>query len=171
MCLDSKFPQTWLASTFYGGLKHVWKSAWVLLRVVFEGPLKKFHFKPGFQIVVSVVSVVRKKFIGQIQLYGNLPYKCSIQKKRQIQLVRRDRMNAIGPMNFFRTTDTTATTDKTIWKPGFTNKKVNHSIAVLISNWKLLFGPINYIHDVYYRRCFKFRTLWLNLVLWTNFWN
>ena len=35
-----------------------------------------------FHIVVSVVSVVRKKFIGQIQLYGNLPYKCSIQKKR-----------------------------------------------------------------------------------------
>ena len=30
-------------------------------------------FKPGFYIVVSVVSVVRKKFIGQIQLYGNLP--------------------------------------------------------------------------------------------------
>ena len=32
--------------------------------------------KPGFHIVVSVVSVVsivRKKFIGQIQLYGNLP--------------------------------------------------------------------------------------------------
>ena len=41
--------------------------------------------KPGFHIVVSVVSVVRKKFIGQIQLYGNLPYKCSMQKKRQIQ--------------------------------------------------------------------------------------
>ena len=46
--------------------------------------------KPGFHIVVSVVSVVRKKFIGQIQLYGNLPYKCSIQKKWQIQLVVRD---------------------------------------------------------------------------------
>ena len=49
--------------------------------------------KPGFHIVVSVVSVVsivRKKFIGQILLYGNLPYKCSIQKKRQIQLVVRD---------------------------------------------------------------------------------
>ena len=55
-----------------------------------------------------------KKFIGQIQLYGNLPYNCSIQQKRQIQLVVRDRMNSIGPMNFFRTTDTT------IWKPGFT---------------------------------------------------
>ena len=65
--------------------------------------------KPGFHIVVFVV---RKKFIGRIQLYGNLPYKCSIQKKRQIQLVVRDRMNSICPMNFFRTTDTT------IWKPG-----------------------------------------------------
>ena len=28
-------------------------------------------------------------------------------------------MNSIGPMNFFRTTDTTDTTDTTIWKPGF----------------------------------------------------
>ena len=74
--------------------------------------------KPGFHIVVSVVSVVRKKFIGQIQLYGNLPYKCSIQKKLQIQLVVRHRMNSMGPMNFFRTTDTTDTTDTTIWKPG-----------------------------------------------------
>ena len=68
--------------------------------------------KPGFHIVVSVV---RKKFIGQIQLYGNLPYNCSIQQKREIQLVVRDRMNSICPMNFFRTTDTT---DTTIWKPG-----------------------------------------------------
>jgi len=42
-------------------------------------------------------------------------YKCSIQKKLQIQLVLRDRMNSICPMNFFRTTDTT---DTTIWKPG-----------------------------------------------------
>ena len=30
----------------------------------------------------------------------------------------------------------------------FTNKKVNHSIAVLISNLNFLFGPINCIHDV-----------------------
>ena len=73
--------------------------------------------KPGFHIVVSVVSVVsvvRKKFIGQLQFYGNLPYKCSIQKKRQIQLFVRDRRNPICPLNFFRTTDTT---DTTIWKP------------------------------------------------------
>ena len=55
------------------------------------------NVKPGFHIVVSVVSVVsvvRKKFIGQIHLYGNLPYKCSMQKKRQIQLVAPDRMNS-----------------------------------------------------------------------------
>ena len=79
------------------------------------------QLKPGFHIVVSVVSVVsvvRKKFIGQLQLYGNLSYKCSIQKKRQIQLVVRDRMNSIYPMNFFRMTDTTDTTDTTIWEPG-----------------------------------------------------
>ena len=46
--------------------------------------------KPGFHIVVSIVSVVRKKFIGRIQLYGNLPYNCSIQQKRPVQLVVRD---------------------------------------------------------------------------------
>ena len=78
--------------------------------------------KSGFHIVVSVVSVVsvvRKKFIGELQLYGNLPYKCSVQKKRQIQLDVRDRMNSTCPMNFFRTTDTT---DTTIWKPDLTIK-------------------------------------------------
>ena len=79
--------------------------------------------KPGFHIVVSVVSVVRKKFIGQIQLYGNLPYKCSMQKKRQIQVVVLDRMNSICPMNFFRTIGTTDTTDTTIWNPGFIVQK------------------------------------------------
>ena len=71
--------------------------------------------KPGFHIFVSVMSVVQKKFIGQKQLYRNLPYKCSIQQKREIQLVVRDRMNSICPMNFFRRTDTT---DTMIWKPG-----------------------------------------------------
>ena len=40
------------------------------------------------------------------------------KKKRQIQLVVRDRINSICPMNFFRTTDTRDTTDITIWKPG-----------------------------------------------------
>ena len=80
-----------------------------------SGCLNSLLLKPGFHIVVSVVSVVsviRKKFIGQIQLYGNLPYKCSMQKKPQIQLVVRDRMNSNCPMNSFRTIDTT------IWKPG-----------------------------------------------------
>ena len=97
-----------------------------------------FRLKPGFHIVVSVV---RKKFIGQLQLYGNLPYKCSIQKKRQIQLVVRDRMNSICPMNFFRTTDTT---DTTMWKPGFTEirnlccRRGNHSTSCLkCSCWKI----------------------------------
>ena len=81
-----------------------------------KGPYAQFfcRVKPGFHIVVSVVSVVRKQFLEQI-LYGNLPYKCSMQKKRQIHFVVRDRMNSICPMNFFRTTDTT---DTTIWKPG-----------------------------------------------------
>ena len=90
--------------------------------------------KPGFHIVVSVVSVVRKKFIGQMQIYGNLPYKCSIQKKRQIQLFARDRMNSICPTNFFRTTDTT---DTTIWKPGFSIKAPNHNPARIcqLENW------------------------------------
>ena len=105
------------------------------------------NFKPGFHIVVSVVSVVsvvRKKFIGQIHLYGNLPYKCSMQKKRQIQLVARDRMNSICPMNFFRTTDTTDTTDTTIWKPGFAfrvfgtvQNKVSAEIAFSISGLRV----------------------------------
>ena len=43
--------------------------------------------------------------------------------------------------------------------PLFTNEKVNHSIAVLISNLNFLFGQINYIQDVYYSLCFKFHTL------------
>ena len=50
----------------------------------------------------------------ETRLYGNLPYKCSTQQKRQNELVVRDKMNSIRPMNFFRTTDTT------IWKPGLT---------------------------------------------------
>ena len=40
-------------------------------------------------------------------------------------------MNSIGPMNFFRTIDTTDTTDTTIWKPGFneTGKITNFNTA------------------------------------------
>ena len=89
--------------------------------------------KPGFHIVVSVVSVVRKKFIGQLQLYGNLPYKCSIQKKQQIQLFVRDRMNSICPMNFLRTTDTT---DTTIWKPDLTFRGHVLNTACLQTVWR-----------------------------------
>ena len=63
----------------------------------------------------SICRVCRTKKIHRMQIYANLPYKCSIQKKRQIQLSLRDRMNSIYPTNFFRTTDTT---DTTIWKPG-----------------------------------------------------
>ena len=44
-------------------------------------------------------------------------WKPGLKKKRQIQLVVRDRVNSICPMNCFRTTDTT---DTTIWKPGLT---------------------------------------------------
>ena len=94
----------------------------VLLAVSYNIRDQRSSPKPGFHIVVSVV---RKKFIGQIQLYGNLPYKCSIQKKLQIQLVVRDRINSICPMNFFRATDPT---DTTIWKPGFTLTKANENL-------------------------------------------
>ena len=80
-------------------------------------------FKPGFHVVVSlvsVVSVIRKKLTGQMQLYGNLPSNAQYKRNAgQIELVVRDRINSICPMNFFRTTDTTDTTDTTIWKPGF----------------------------------------------------
>ena len=34
-------------------------------------------------------------------------------------------MNSVGPMKFFRSTDTTDTTDTTIWKPGFTTTKAD----------------------------------------------
>ena len=52
--------------------------------------------KPGFHIVVSVVSVVSvlsKKFLRQIQLYGNLAHNRPI---RQIQHVLRDRNGSIS---------------------------------------------------------------------------
>ena len=88
--------------------------------------------KPGFHIVVSVVSVVRKKFARQIQLCGNLPYNRSIRQKRQIQLVVRDRMNSICPMKFFRTTDTTDATDTTIWKSGlYLLQQIQHEVGVI----------------------------------------
>ena len=70
-------------------------------------------FKPGFHIVVSVVSVVRKKFIGQIELILS-PTKSCICCFFCIE-----HLYGRVPMNFFRTTDTT---DTTIWKPGFSLK-------------------------------------------------
>ena len=102
--------------------------------------------KPGFHIVVSVGP---KKFtIGQIQLYGNLPYNCSMQQKRQIQLVVRDRMDCICPMNLFRTTDTTDTTDTTIWKPGLMLK---HEPSSNIMNFEILgyFLPLSLLTSLH----------------------
>ena len=64
--------------------------------------------------VVSVVSVVRKKFIGQIEF-----------------ILSRTK-SYICPMNFFRTTDTTDTTDTTIWKPGFNLKLPNRDNCVAV---------------------------------------
>ena len=55
--------------------------------------------KPGFHTVVSVVSaisVLSKKFLRQIQLYGNLTHNCPVQQIRQIQRVVRDRTDSIS---------------------------------------------------------------------------
>ena len=38
-------------------------------------------------------------------------------------------MNSICPMNFFRTTDATDTTDTTIWKPGLKTKNERFTAA------------------------------------------
>ena len=86
-----------------------------------------------YRCICRICRVCRtKKIIGQIQLYGNLPYKCSIQQKRQTQLVVRDGVSSICPMNFFRTTDTTDTTDTTIWKPGLINSRHTWRLRRLI---------------------------------------
>jgi len=73
--------------------------------------------KPGFHIVVSVMSVVQKKFIRQIQLYGNLPYNRSMRQKRQIQRI-------LSPA-----TDTTRsgrdTTAFCSWKPSHATHTTN----------------------------------------------
>ena len=110
-CTKMKFARAKRAKLLFFIIKYV--KLWLSCHRRQRGCLSSL--KPGFHIIVSVVSVVRKKFIGQMQIYGNLPYKCSIQKKRQTQLFVRDRMNSICPTYFFRTTDTT---DTTIWKPG-----------------------------------------------------
>ena len=78
--------------------------------------------KPGFHIVVSVVSVVsvvRKKFIGQIEFILSRRTSCICHFFCIEHLYGRFPLSFICPMNFFRTTDTTDTTDTTIWKPGF----------------------------------------------------
>ena len=84
---------------------------------------KNEAFKPGFHIVVSVVSVVcrTKKKIHRTDNNNFMETsRTDAQYKRNdiYTLVVRDRMNSICPMSFFRTTDTTDTTDTTIWKPG-----------------------------------------------------
>ena len=59
-------------------------------------------FKPGFHIVVSVVSVVSvlsKKFLRQIQPYGNLTHN---RPRRQIQRVVRDRNDSISYIRYNR---------------------------------------------------------------------
>ena len=77
--------------------------------------------KPGFHIVVfvvSVVSVVRKKFIGQIEFILSRTTSCIYRFFCIEHLYGRFPYSYIRPMNCFRTTDTTDTTDTTIWKPG-----------------------------------------------------
>ena len=76
--------------------------------------------KPGFHIVVSVVSVVsvlRKKFIGWIEFTLSCRTSCICRFFCIEHLYGRFPKSCICPMNFFRTTDTT---DTAIWKPGFT---------------------------------------------------
>ena len=74
--------------------------------------------KPGFHIVVSVVSVVsvvRKKFIGQIEFILSRTRSCICRFFCIEDLYGRFPESYICPKNFFHTTDTT---DTTIWKPG-----------------------------------------------------
>ena len=96
--------------------------------------------KPGFHIVVSVVSVVRKKFVRQIQLCGNLPYNRSIRQKRQIQLVVRDRMNYIS-CNRYNTKwswyDSILLMETITCNPrNKCNKNVSHNTPLLFSKWR-----------------------------------
>ena len=101
MCVKQKICNSFSPKKCLNFVTHLTKL--LSAKMALQFTQKAGRLKPGFHIVVSVVSVVsvvRKKFIGQLQLYGNLPYKCSIQKKRHIQLVVRDRMNSICPMNY-----------------------------------------------------------------------
>ena len=52
-------------------------------------------------------------------------------------------MNSICPMNFFRTTDATDTTDTTIWKPGFSSKRNNLARHLIL--WFALHSFKSYI--------------------------
>ena len=115
--------------------------------------------KPGFHIVVSVVSVLSKKLLRQIQPYGNLTHNRPI---RQIQRVLRDRNDSISYNRYNRkwawhdsillmettasdwhdrynknvsqntlcsaavtATETTDTTNTTIWKPKILNCRMS----------------------------------------------
>ena len=47
-------------------------------------------------------------------------------------------MNSIGPMNFFRTTDTTDTTDTTVWKPGLRGREFHEAQGLPVLKWTLI---------------------------------
>ena len=92
-------------------------------------------FKPGFHIVVSVVSVVsvvRKKFIGPIEFILSRTTSCICRFCCIEQLYGRFPYSCICPINFFRTKDTTDTTDTTIWKPGFSLFKQTERINLIM---------------------------------------
>ena len=83
------------------------------------------RYKPDFHIVVSVasvVSVVRKNFIGQIEFILSRTTSCICRFCRIERLYGRFPQSCICRTNFFRTTDTT---DTTIWKPGFRELKAS----------------------------------------------
>ena len=92
-------------------------------------------FKPGFHIVVSVVSVVsvvRKKFIEQIEIILSRTTSSICRFFCIEHLYRRFPYSCICPMNFFRTTDTTDTTDTTTWKPGLNIRLSNAATQHLL---------------------------------------
>ena len=71
----------------------------VALMCLSLGGFTLLFLKPGFHIVVSVVSVVSvlsKKFLRQIQPYGNLTHNRPIRQIGQIQHVLRDRIDSIS---------------------------------------------------------------------------
>ena len=58
-------------------------------------------------------------------------------------------MNSVCPMNFFRTTDTTDSTDTTIWKPGLregdTLCRVHNIMSEHMDNPRINFSPSDYL--------------------------